>query len=40
MTLFIESLATGILETYKHLAGISEEQENQCLQITLQNSDF
>ena len=27
-TLFIECLATEIVETYKHLAGISQEQEN------------
>ena len=27
-TLFIECLATEIVETYKHLVGISEEQEN------------
>ena len=27
-TLLIESLATEIVETYKYLAGISEEQEN------------
>ena len=31
-TLFIECLTTEIVETHKHLAGISEEQENQCLQ--------
>ena len=31
-TLFIEGLATELLETYKHLAGISEEKEKQCLQ--------
>ena len=31
-TLFIEGLATEPLETYKHLAGISEEKEKQCLQ--------
>ena len=29
-TLFIECLATEIVETYKHLAGISEEQKKQC----------
>ena len=28
------------METYKHLAGISEEQEKQCLQKWRQNSDF
>ena len=39
-TLFIECLATEIVETYKHLAGISEEQEKQCLQKWQQNSDF
>ena len=39
-TLFIECLATEIVETYKHLAGISEEQEKQCLQKWRQNSDF
>ena len=33
LTLFIECLTTEIVETYKHLAGISEEQEKQkCLQ--------
>ena len=37
---FIECLATEIVETYKHLAGISEEQEKQCLQKWRQNSDF
>ena len=31
-TLFIECLATEIVETYKHFAEISEEQEKQCLQ--------
>ena len=30
--LFIECLVTEIVETYKHLAGISEELEKQCLQ--------
>ena len=39
-TLFIECLATEIVETYEHLAGISEEQEEQCLQKWRQNSDF
>ena len=39
-TLFIECLATEIVETYEHLAGISEEQEKQCLQKWRQNSDF
>ena len=39
-TLFIECLATEIVETYKHLAGISEELEKQCLQKWRQNSDF
>ena len=39
-TLFIECLATEILETYKHLVGIFEEQEKQCLQKWQQNSDF
>ena len=39
-TLFIECLATEIVETYKHLVGISEEQEEQCLQKWRQNSDF
>ena len=39
-TLFIECLATEIVKTYKHLAGISEEQEKQCLQKWRQNSDF
>ena len=29
MTLFIECLATEIVKTYKHLAGITEEQEKQ-----------
>ena len=38
--LFIECLATEIVETYNHLAGISEEQEKQCLQKWRQNSDF
>ena len=31
---------TEILETCKHLAGISEEQEKQCSQKWQQNSDF
>ena len=31
-TLFVECLATEIVETYGHLAGISKEQEKQCLQ--------
>ena len=31
-TLFTECLATETVETYKHLVGISEEQEKQCLQ--------
>ena len=39
-TLFIECLVTEIVETYNHLAGISEEQEKQCLQKWRQNSDF
>ena len=39
-TLFTECLATEIMETYKYLAGISEEQEKQCLQKWRQNSDF
>ena len=39
-TLFIECLATEIVETYKHLVGISEEEEKQCLQKWQQNSDF
>ena len=39
-TLFIECLATEIVETYKHFAGISEEQEKQCLQKWQQSSDF
>ena len=39
-TLFIECLTTEIVETYKHLAGISEEQEKQCLQKWRQDSDF
>ena len=39
-TLFIECLATGIVETYKHLAESSKEQEKQCLQKWRQNSDF
>ena len=39
-TLFIECFATEIVETYKHLAEISEEQEKQCLQKRRQNSDF
>ena len=38
--LFVESLATEIVETYKHLAGISEEREKQCLQKWQQNSDY
>ena len=38
--LFVECLATEIVETYKHLAGISKEQGNQCLQKWRQNSDF
>ena len=40
MTLFIECLATEIVKTYKHLAGISEEQEKQWLQKWRQNNDF
>ena len=39
-TLFIECLATEIVEAYKYLAGIIEEQEKQCLQKWPQNSDF
>ena len=39
-TLFIECLATEIVETLKHLAGISEEQAKQCLQKWRQNSNF
>ena len=41
-TLFIECLATEIVETYKykHLAGICEEQQKQCVQKWRQNSDF
>ena len=31
-TLFIECFATEIVETYKHLAEISEAQGKQCLQ--------
>ena len=37
-TLFIECLTIEIVGTY--LAGISEEQEKQCLQKWRQNSDF
>ena len=40
LTLIIECLATEIVETYKYLAGISQEQEKQCLQKSQQNSDF
>ena len=40
MTFFGEYLATEILDTYKHLAGISEEKKKQCLQKWRQNSDF
>ena len=36
---FFECLVTEIMETYKHLAGISEEQEKQCLQKWRQNID-
>ena len=39
-TLFIECLTTEIVETYKHVAGISEEQEEQYLQKWRQNSNF
>ena len=39
-TLFIEYFATETVETYKHLARISEEQEKQCLQKWQQNSNF
>ena len=39
-TLFIECLATEIVETYQHFVGISEQQEKQCLQRWRQNSDF
>ena len=39
-TLFIECLTIEIVGTYKHLAGISEGQEKQCLQKWRQNSDF
>ena len=39
-TLFIESLATEIVGKDKHLAGISKEQEKQCLQKWRQDSDF
>ena len=40
LTFFIECLANEIVETYKHLAGISEEQEKLCLQKWRQNGDF
>ena len=30
--LFIECLATEIVETYKHMVRISEEQEKYCFQ--------
>ena len=39
-TLFIECLITVIVETCKHLAGISTEQEKQCLQKWRGDSDF
>ena len=39
-TLFIECLATEIVETYKHLVGINKEQEKQYLQKWRQDSDF
>ena len=39
-TLFNKCFATENVKTYKHLAGISEEQEKQCLQKWRQNSDF
>ena len=39
-TLFTECLAAEIVERYKHLAEIREEQEKQCLQKWRQNSDF
>ena len=39
-TLFIECLTTEIVETYKHLAGISKEQEKQCLQKCRQERFF
>ena len=39
-TLFIECLATEIVEIYKHLAGICKEQEKQCLQKWRQNRNF
>ena len=32
MIIFIECLATEIVETYKHLARVNEEQEKQFLQ--------
>ena len=40
LTLFIECLATEIVESYKHLAGISKEQEKHCLQKWQRISDF
>ena len=40
MTLFVECLATEILDTYKHLAGIRKEKKKQFLQKWRQNSDF
>ena len=39
-TLFIECLATETVETYKHLARISEAHEKQCLQKWRENSHF
>ena len=39
-TLFIECLATEIVETYKHLARISKEQEKKILQKWRQNGNF
>ena len=32
INLFIECLATEIVGAYKHLAGITEKPEKQCLQ--------
>ena len=40
INLFIGCLATEIVGTCKHLAGITETREQQCLQKWRQNNDF
>ena len=40
INLFVECLATEIVETYENLAGITKKREKQCLQKWRQNSVF